>query len=221
MKIRVSTIIFACLLGVACRKHTEPQYIAGYITAVSGTQITLDVPDSIPSERLFAIDDNTICDENSYYEGNIAEVLYNINEEENEHPTVISITADPTYPRMLGRWQTDKDDKLQIDIVLQTHGKILQVAPSDILHLHSWQLTGNEDEITLHGTLSLPPVKNRDKKKEQESNNEIRTTLERRTMHFSATARLADDEEGNTEQHKVLIVTTDKGRRSKLYPAGE
>ena len=34
-------------------------------------------------------------------------------------------------------------------------------------------------------------------------------------------AELAYDEEGNTEQHKVLIITTDKGRTSKLYPAWE
>ena len=37
----------------------------------------------------------------------------------------------------------------------------------------------------------------------------------------SVQAELAYDEEGNTEQHKVLIITTDKGRTSKLYPAWE
>ena len=222
MKIRIAILIFICALGTACRKHVEPQYIAGYITAVSDNQITLNVPDSTPSKRLFAINDNTTCDEGSYYEGNIAEILYMPTDKEEELHTAINITSNSTYPRMLGRWQTDKDDKLQIDIVLQPRGKVLQIAPSEILQFQNWQLTGVEDEITLHGTLSLPPIKEKDKKKDKEDNNdEITTPLARRTMHFSATAHLADDEEGNTEQHKVLIVTTDKGRRSKLYPAGE
>jgi hypothetical protein len=43
----------------------------------------------------------------------------------------------------------------------------------------------------------------------------------RQDKRFSVQAELAYDEEGNTEQHKVLIITTDKGRTSKLYPAWE
>lgn len=220
MKIYIAILIILCSLGIGCHKHMEPQYIAGYVTAINDTQITLDVPDSTPSKRLFIIDNDTSYDEGTYYEGNIAEVLYMPAEKEGESPTAISITSDPTYPRILGHWRTDKDDKLRIDIILQPRGKVLQIAPTDILQFNYWQLTGVENEITLHGTLSLPPIKDSDKHHSKE-NDDVSTLPTRRTMHFSSTARLTDDEEGNTEQHKVLIVTTDKGRKSKLYPAGQ
>lgn len=218
MKIRTLIPIIACLLCVACGKQAEPRYIAGYITEISDSQIVLEVPDSTPSQRLFAIDNNTSCDEGAYCEGNIAEVTYMPADEQGLLPQAISITSDMTYPRMQGRWQTDKDDKLQIDIILQPFGKVAQVLPTDILQFNSWQLTGVENEVTLHGTLSLPLSKERSKNKEKENKEKIDTLPSRHTMHFSAVARLADDE-GNTEQHKVLIITTDKGRKSKLYPA--
>lgn len=221
MKIRISTIIFVCMLCLACRKHVEPQYITGYITTINDTEIILEVPDSISSKQVFAIDENTMRDEGAYYEGNIAEVEYMPATEEGERPLALDITTDPTYPRMLGRWHTDKDDKLQIDIILQAHGKVLQVAPTEILQFTRWQLTGVEDEITLHGTLSLPPIKNPEEKKNKKDNDELESAPSRRTMNFCATARLTDDDEGNTEQHKVLIITTDNGRKSKLYPAGQ
>ena len=220
MKIRISILIAICTLCFACRKHVEPRHIAGYITASSDTEITLSVPDSIGQGFVFAIDENTTLDEGVRFEGNIAEVEYMPSTEEGELPLALDITTDPTYPNMLGRWHTDKDEKLQIDIVLQSHGKILQMAPTEILQFTHWQLTGVEDEITLHGTLSLPPQL-QEKKKSKESNDELESAQSRRTMNFCATARLADDDEGSTEQHKVLIITTDKGRKSKLYPAGE
>ena len=221
MKIRISILIALCALCFACREHVEPRYIAGYITATSDTQITLSVPDSIAPGFVFAIDENTSLDEGAYFEGNIAEVEYMPATEEGERPLALDVTTDSTYPHMLGRWHTDKDDKLQIDIVLQSHGKVLQVAPTEILQFTHWQLTGVEDEITLHGTLSLPPIKNPEEKKNKKDNDEFESAPSRRTMNFCATARLADDEEGNTEQHKVLIITTDNGRKSKLYPAGQ
>lgn len=221
MKTRIAILIFICALGTGCRKHVEPQYIAGYIAAISDTEIRLDVPDSIPSERVFVIDDNTTYDESTFYEGNIAEVMYLPADTESEQPIATNIISDPTYPHMLGRWHTDKDDKLQIDIVLQSHGKILQIAPTEVLQFSNWQLTGIEDQITLHGTLALPQAQEQEKTKSKDDNNELATSPTRHTMHFSATAKLSYDEEGNTEQHKVLIVTTDKGRKSKLYPAGQ
>ena len=220
MKIRILTPIIACLLCVACGKQAEPRYIAGYITEISESQIVLEVPDSTPSQRLFAIDSDTSCDEGAYYEGNIAEVTYMPADEEGLLPQAINIASDMTYPRVQGRWQTDKDDKLHIDIILQPFGKVAQILPTDILQFNSWQLTGVENEITLHGTLSLPPSKEQSKNKDKESKEKIDTPPSRHMMHFSAVARLADDDEGNTEQHKVLIITTDKGRKSKLYPAG-
>lgn len=205
------------ILSLSCRKQQEPQSIAGYIIdTTNSNQIILFVPDSIPAERSYVVDDNTLFSGGTVMEGNIAEVIYLPSDDETL-PIAQSVTADVTYPRIIGRWTTDKDDELQIDLVLQPHGKIEQRRPDTVINFESWQLTGEENTITLHGSLSLPPVKV-DSKKIKADSVVIPTRQDKR---FSVQAELAYDEEGNTEQHKVLIITTDKGRTSKLYPAWE
>lgn len=205
------------ILSLSCRKQQEPQSIAGYIIdTTNSNQIILFVPDSIPAERSYVVDDNTLFSGGTVMEGNIAEVIFLPSDDETL-PVAQSVTADVTYPRIIGRWTTDKDDELQIDLVLQPHGKIEQHRPDTVISFESWQLTGEENTITLHGSLSLPPVKV-DSKKIKADSVVIPTRQDKR---FSVQAELAYDEEGNTEQHKVLIITTDKGRTSKLYPAWE
>lgn len=205
------------ILSLSCRKQQEPQSIAGYIIdTTNSNQIILFVPDSIPAERSYVVDDNTLFSGGTVMEGNIAEVIFLPSDDETL-PVAQSVTADVTYPRIIGRWTTDKDDELQIDLVLQPHGRIEQRRPDTVISFESWQLTGEENIITLHGSLSLPPVKV-DSKKIKADSVVIPTRQDKR---FSVQAELAYDEEGNTEQHKVLIITTDKGRTSKLYPAWE
>ena len=205
------------ILSLSCSKQQEPQSIAGYIIdTTNSNQIILFVPDSIPAERSYVVDDNTLFSGGTVMEGNIAEVIFLPSDDETL-PVAQSVTADVTYPRIIGRWTTDKDDELQIDLVLQPHGKIEQRRPDTVISFESWQLTGEENTITLHGSLSLPPVKV-DSKKIKADSVVIPTRQDKR---FSVQAELAYDEEGNTEQHKVLIITTDKGRTSKLYPAWE
>ena len=205
------------ILSLSCRKQQEPQSIAGYIIdTTNSNQIILFVPDSIPAERSYVVDDNTLFSGGTVMEGNIAEVIFLPSDDETL-PVAQSVTADVTYPRIIGRWTTDKDDELQIDLELQPHGRIEQRRPDTVISFESWQLTGEENTITLHGSLSLPPVKV-DSKKIKADSVVIPTRQDKR---FSVQAELAYDEEGNTEQHKVLIITTDKGRTSKLYPAWE
>ena len=205
------------ILSFSCRKQQEPQSIAGYIIdTTNSNEIILFVPDSIPAERSYVVDDNTLFSGGTVMEGNIAEVIFLPSDDETL-PVAQSVTADVTYPRIIGRWTTDKDDELQIDLELQPHGKIVQSRPDTVISFDSWQLTGVENTITLHGSLSLPPVKV-DSKKIKADSVVIPTRQDKR---FSVQAELAYDEEGNTEQHKVLIITTDKGRTSKLYPAWE
>lgn len=205
------------ILSLSCRKQQEPQSIAGYIIdTTNSNQIILFVPDSIPAERSYVVDDNTLFSGGTVMEGNIAEVIFLPSDDETL-PVAQSVTADVTYPRIIGRWTTDKDDELQIDLELQPHGKIEQRRPDTVISFESWQLTGEENIITLHGSLSLPPVKV-DSKKIKADSVVIPTRQDKR---FSVQAELAYDEEGNTEQHKVLLITTDKGRTSKLYPAWE
>ena len=217
MKLRVAIYILMVILSLSCRKQQEPQSIAGYIIdTTNSNQIILFVPDSIPAERSYVVDDNTLFSGGTVMEGNIAEVIYLPSVDETL-PVAQSVMADVTYPRIIGRWTTDKDDELQIDLELQPHGKIEQRRPNTVISFESWQLTGEENTITLHGSLSLPPVKV-DSKKIKADSVVIPTRQDKR---FSVQAELAYDEEGNTEQHKVLIITTDKGRTSKLYPAWE
>ena len=217
MKLRVAIYALMVILSLSCRKQQEPQSIAGYIIdTTNSNQIILFVPDSIPAERSYVVDDNTMFSGGTIMEGNIAEVIFLPSEDETL-PVAQSVTADVTYPRIIGRWTTDKDDELQIDLELQPHGKIEQRRPDTVISFESWQLTGEENTITLHGSLSLPPVKV-DSKKIKADSVVIPTRQDKR---FSVQAKLAYDEEGNTEQHKVLIITTDKGRTSKLYPAWE
>ena len=217
MKFRVAIYALMVILSLSCRKQQEPQSIAGYIIdTTNSNQIILFVPDSIPAERSYVVDDNTLFSGGTVMEGNIAEVIFLPSDDETL-PVAQSVTADVTYPRIIGRWTTDKDDELQIDLELQPHGKIEQRRPDTVISFESWQLTGEENTITLHGSLSLPPVKV-DIKKIKADSVIIPTRQDKR---FSVQAELAYDEEGNTEQHKVLIITTDKGRTSKLYPAWE
>ena len=217
MKLRVAIYTLMVILSLSCRKQQEPQSIAGYIIdTTNSNQIILFVPDSIPAERSYVVDDNTLFSGGTVMEGNIAEVIYLPSDDETL-PVAQSVTADVTYPRIIGRWTTDKDDELQIDLELQPHGKIEQRRPDTVISFESWQLTGEENTITLHGSLSIPPVKV-DSKKIKADSVVIPTRQDKR---FSVQAELAYDEEGNTEQHKVLIITTDKGRTSKLYPAWE
>ena len=217
MKLRVALYTLMVILSLSCRKQQEPQSIAGYIIdTTNSNQIILFVPDSIPAERSYVVDDNTLFSGGTVMEGNIAEVIFLPSDDETL-PVAQSVTADVTYPRIIGRWTTDKDDELQIDLELQPHGKIEQRRPDTAISFESWQLTGEENTITLHGSLSLPPVKV-DSKKIKADSVVIPTRQDKR---FSVQAELAYDEEGNTEQHKVLIITTDKGRTSKLYPAWE
>ena len=217
MKLRVAIYALMVILSLSCRKQQEPQSIAGYIIdTTNSNQIILFVPDSIPAERSYVVDDNTLFSGGTVMEGNIAEVIFLPSDDETL-PVAQSVTADVTYPRIIGRWTTDKDDELQIDLELQPHGKIEQRRPDTVISFESWQLTGEENTITLHGSLSLPPVKV-DSKKIKADSVVIPTRQDKR---FSVQAELAYDEEGNTEQHKVLIITTDKGRTSKLYPAWE
>ena len=217
MKLRVALYTLMVILSFSCRKQQEPQSIAGYIIdTTNSNQIILFVPDSIPAERSYVVDDNTLFSGGTVMEGNIAEVIFLPSDDE-MLPVAQSVTADVTYPRIIGRWTTDKDDELQIDLELQPHGKIEQRRPDKVISFESWQLTGEENIITLHGSLSLPPVKV-DSKKIKADSVVIPTRQDKR---FSVQAQLAYDEEGNTEQHKVLLITTDKGRTSKLYPAWE
>ena len=91
------------ILSLSCRKQQEPQSIAGYIIdTTNSNQIILFVPDNIPAERSYVVDDNTLFSGGTVMEGNIAEVIFLPSDDETL-PVAQSVTADVTYPRIIGR----------------------------------------------------------------------------------------------------------------------
>ncbi len=208
-------IIYAllALLLSSCRTHVEPQIVAGYIVGTpSAEQITIK-GDTI-GVRTFNISDETIIEGGVLVEGNIAEIVFTPTTEEGTLPDASLITTDKTYSQALGRWATNDKAQLKIDIELLPHGRIKQTAPADVLRFERWQITGRENEITLYGTLSLPPdwsTYNEARKKDKDT-----PLPERREQHFSVEARLDKESDSNTEIRRVIVVSTN-GRESKLY----
>ena len=186
---------------------------AGYIESAMPDESIIIKGDTI-GVRHFAIDEQTVFEGGEMAEGNIAEIIYMPAEEEGELPLALTITTDETYPKSLGRWATEGKVTLQVDIELQPRGGIVQHEPQQALRFTSWQLAGEENRITLYGTMSLPPEFKKEKKDKKEE--EI-TIPARRERSFSISATLTKQSDSNTESRMVLVLRTEKGRESKLY----
>lgn len=199
---------------ISCRQaEVEPMIAAGYIESAMPEQSIIIKGDTI-GVRHFAIDEQTVFEGGEMVEGNIAEIIYMPTEEEGELPLALTITTDETYPKSLGRWATEGKVSLQVDIELQPRGVIVQHEPQQALRFTSWQLAGEENRITLYGTMSLPPEFKKEKKDKKEE--EI-TIPARRERNFSISATLTKQSDSNTESRMVLVLRTEKGRESKLY----
>ena len=199
---------------ISCRQaEVEPMIAAGYIESATPEESIIIKGDTI-GVRHFAIDEQTVFEGGEMVEGNIAEIIYMPTEEEGELPLALTITTDETYPKSLGRWATEGKVPLQVDIELQPRGVIVQHEPQQALRFTSWQLAGEENRITLYGTMSLPPEFNKEKKEKKEE--EI-TTPARRERSFCISATLTKQSDSNTDSRQVLVLRTEKGRESKLY----
>lgn len=216
---RLSLItIFSLLLFSACREHAEPQTIAGYIADCNEEMILIKCDTT--SIRL-EIDDNTIFEEKELIVGNIVEAIYQPSKDLNELPAALEIFTDQTYPKALGHWQSRQSSALEIDIQLLSHGRIIQNSPQTTLKFTRWQISGKDNHIKLYGTLSLPAIKEKKTDKEEKKSPEDTETesqiASRRTTHFEVEAELATEDDAKNESHRVMVIHTDKGHRSKLY----
>ena len=209
------TIIFATMATtlISCRQaEVEPMIAAGYIESAMPDESIIIKGDTI-GVRHFAIDEQTVFEGGEMVEGNIAEIIY-MPAEEGELPLALTITTDETYPKSLGRWATEGKVPLQVDIELQPRGRIVQHEPQQALRFTSWQLAGEENRITLYGTMSLPPEFKKEKKDKKEEEITIPT---RRERSFCISATLTKQSDSNTESRQVLVLRTENGRESKLY----
>ena len=209
MRLKIYFYAIALALTCACHREQPPQYIAGFISEIESEQlIAIDSMGSGIIHR-FTIDENTQRQSSGLIEGNVAEVMY-IPTEEEQTPAAINITTDDTYPKVLGRWGTPDGEKMPIEIELLTRGKIRQHTPEAILEYTSWQLLAKEDTIRLIGRLSLPPIVEKDKKKEKES--EEVQPAPRREQAFTTIAVV-----GTEGDRRTLTLITNKGTKSTLY----
>lgn len=202
----------ALLLLVACHKPAEPISISGFVHSTDEEQLTL-TNDSIPSRR-FLIDESTLIEGGEMAEGNIVEVIYLPSEVEGTTPTALHIITDKTYTESLGRWATEEESRLPIDITLLPHGRIEQSQPNDILRFERWELTAEEGTISLHGAISLPPDYAA-RAARLKAGEEIEPPT-RRERHFTVTARLDKQSDNNTESRRVMIFSTEDDQ-TKLY----
>ena len=199
---------------VSCRQaEVEPMIAAGYIEAASSSENIIIKGDTI-GVRHFAIDEQTEFKGGEVVEGNIAEVIYMPSSEPSELPIALTITTDTTYPKALGRWTTAPKAQLQIDLELKPRGRIIQHQPQQALHFTSWQLSGEDEQIILHGIISLPPeIEKAEKRKKDEEP----TLPQRRERKFKITARVTKQSDSNTESREVMIFRTERGVESRLY----
>ena len=211
MRLKIYFYAVALALICACHREQPPQYIAGFISEIESEQlIAIDSMGSGIIHR-FTIDENTQHQSSGLIEGIVAEVMY-IPTEEEQTPAAINITTDDTYPKVLGRWGTPDGEKMPIEIELLTRGKIRQHTPEAILEYTSWQLLAKEDTIRLIGRLSLPPIVEKDKKKEKDKESEVVQPAPRREQAFTTIAVV-----GTEGDRRTLTLITNKGTKSTLY----
>lgn len=211
MRLKIYFCAVALALTCACHREQPPQYIAGFISEIESEQlIAIDSMGSGIIHR-FTIDENTQRQSSGLIEGNVAEVMY-IPSEDEQTPTAISITTDDTYPKVLGRWSTLDGEKMPIEIELLTRGRIRQHTPEAILEYTSWQLLAKEDTIRLIGRLSLPPIVEKDKKKEKDKESDVVQPAPRREQAFTTIAVV-----GTEGDRRTLTLITNKGTKSTLY----
>ncbi len=209
--IAITLTLFLC----SCREaEVEPMIAAGYIEATTSAESITIKGDTI-GVREFVIDEHTAIEGGEMIEGNIAEIIY-LPTEEGHLPQAMTITADETYPKALGRWATEPKAALQVDIELQPRGRVLQHEPQQTLQFTSWQLSGRDNEIIIYGTMSLPPEYKKSEKS-KEKKNDTPALPQRREYSFSITATLTKQVDSNTESRPMMILRTENGRESKLY----
>jgi hypothetical protein len=212
MRSLLLTYAASLLLLAACHKQVDPITLAGFVQSADEDQLTL-TNDSIPSRR-FLIDESTLLEGGAMIEGNIVEVIYLPSQIEGTAPTALHIITDKTYSEALGRWATEGESRLPIDITLLPHGRIEQSQPNDILRFERWELSSKEGTISLHGVISLPPDYAA-RAARLKAGEELEPPT-RRERHFTATARLDKQSDNNTESRRVMIFAAE-GDQTKLY----
>lgn len=132
--------IFAACAAVAampsCRSGMPVQSMAGLVGETTETALSVRnmAGDSV---RRFVVDENTVFEGGDAVEGNAVEVLYRASRRGDEL-LALEVTADETYPAVLGSWATDARAELPVELELLPRGVLRQTAPPALLRFDGW-----------------------------------------------------------------------------------
>lgn len=122
----------------SCRGEMPVATMAGFVDRADAASLTVS---SIGGDSVvrFVVDDGTLWCADSVVAGNVVEVSYRLPRRD-EEPRAIEIAADGTYAAVLGRWTTEEQAELPVDIELLPRGALRQFAPTSLLRFDRWQV---------------------------------------------------------------------------------
>lgn len=215
MKIRILTYVLCLFTILSCSTSTPYLKAVGYITKGSNDSLLIvRLKDNQSKNLFFVIDDNTKVNHDELVEGNIVEVEYLAPSTSIKYNASI-ITTNSTYPKVFGRWESRDRKGIKIAIELCAEGIVKQTSPKDILQFKHWQLSTQESQIELIGTLSTPKELSADNLDQPLSAKEIkqRRKIDREPQSFRTTVTLTIEEDGS----EVLVFHNDTITNTKLY----
>lgn len=214
MKKQLITYILLLLLVAACSSPSPYKRLVGYIASGSNDSLLIVKPkDDATKELFFAINQKTVVNKEELIEGNIVEVEYMAPMVSIKYDA-LTILTNSTYPTALGRWVSRNKKGIGIDIELLPNGVIKQNKPKQVLQFENWQLTENQDEIELIGTLSIPVEDTEMVAEEQYDEHDMkqRRKMERELKGFHSKVKIVQEEEST-----VLIFQNDTTLETKLF----
>lgn len=130
--------------------------MAGTVEAADETSLTLRNIAGDTTLRLI-LDEETSFDGGELVEGNAAEVRYRASRRGDELHA-LEVTADETYPDVMGLWATDARAELPVELELLPRGALRQSLPPSLLRFDSWYVdaaSGVDGRICITGEVVI------------------------------------------------------------------
>lgn len=134
--VRIFAVCAVMTAVSSCRGEMPVQTMTGLAGEVSETALSVRnmAGDSV---LRFVVDENTVFEGGDAVEGNAVEVRYRTSRRGDEL-LALEVTADETYPAVLGRWATDERAELPVELELLPRGALRQAAPPSLLRFDGW-----------------------------------------------------------------------------------
>lgn len=155
--VMVAAVAAAAAAAVSsCRGEMPVQVMAGTVEAADETSLTLRNIAGDTTLRLI-LDEETSFDGGELVEGNAAEVRYRASRRGDEL-YALEVTADETYPDVMGHWATDARAELPVELELLPRGVLRQSLPPSLLRFDSWYVdaaSGVDGRICITGEVVI------------------------------------------------------------------